>query len=117
MLGDLPEDEAFQFYLNEIKEMSERCGPEFPAQLYDVDFESFKENVFSMTGGRMWFISRYVGQVCRQGKRIESPIDFNPVNDEVTGLELTVCKSQDYTEEEFMAVIKSLTLSSSGYIE
>ncbi len=65
----------------------------------------------------MWFISRYIGQVHRQKKRIESAIKFGAVNDEVTGLELTLCKSKDYTEEEFKTVLEGLTLSNSGYIK
>lgn len=116
VLGDLPVDEAFEFYLNELQEMAERCKT-FPSQLFDVDFESFKKNVFSMTGGRMWFISLYIGQVHSQEKRIQSPVRFSAVNNEVTGLELRVCKSKDYTEEEFKTVLKSLTQSNSGYIE
>ena len=124
MLGDLPVNEAFDFYLNELKEMSERCRAlemsrrfkPFPSHLFDVDFESFQKNVFSMTGGRMWFISRYVGQVYSQEQRIESPIDFEAVNDEVTGLRLTRGKCKDYTKDDFNWAISQLAGSNTGYV-
>lgn len=111
----MPVDEAFQFYLKELTDYAERC-PTFPSLLFDKDFDSFKKNVFNMTGGRMWFISRYIGQVHSQEKRIESPIRFKAVNDEVTGLELTMLRGDGYTEEDFKTALTELTSSPSGYI-
>ena len=115
MLGDLPINEAFEFYLNELEEMSKLKS--FPSQLFDLDIESFKKNVFSMTGGRMWFIIDYIGQVHSREKKIESPIDFDAVNDEVTGLELRWAKCKDYTKDDFIWAIRQLADSSSGYVK
>lgn len=112
----MPVDEAFQFYLKELTDYAERC-PTFPSLLFDKDFDSFKKNVFNMTGGRMWFISRYIGQVHSQEKRIESPIRFKAVNDEVTGLELTRGKCKDYSKEDFNWAIQQLADSPSGYVQ
>ena len=108
-------DEAFEYYLNELEEMSQWCKT-FPSHLFDKDFESFKTNVFSMTGGRMWFINRYIVQVHSQEKKIESPIRFNAVNNEVTGLGLTRRKCKDYTKDDFNYAIKQLADSPSGYV-
>ena len=115
VLGDLPVDEAFEFYLNELKETAESCET-FRSELFDVDFESFKKNVFSMTGGRMWFISDYILQVHSTDERIESPIDFQAVMNEVNGLRLRRRKCKDYTEKDFNLAIKQLADSPSGYM-
>ncbi len=115
MRGDLPINEAFEFYLNELAEMSKLKS--FPSQLFDVDFESFKKNVFSMTGGRMWFITDYIGQVHCQEERIESPKDFEAVNHEETGLELKRAKCKDYTRDDFNWAIRQLADSPSGYVD
>ena len=115
VLGDLPVDEAFEFYLNELGNFA-KCFPKFPFHLFDKDFESFKKNVFSVTGGRMWFISDYIGQVNDQQERIKSPMKFVPVKDEVTGLGLTRRKCKDYSKDDFNWAIGQLANSPSGYV-
>ena len=117
VLGDLSLEESFEYYINELEDLERRFGDDSYSNLFDRDFESFKDNVFAITGGRMWFISRYIGQVNRQKKRINVPRDFEPVSSGVGILWKRLSRSKYYPRDEFKDVLKQLTASKNGFIE
>ena len=62
VLGDLPYEEAYAYYLHALdKRFGENVNPE----LFGKSKEFF-DRVFHLTGGRMYFIEDYIGQVSRK---------------------------------------------------
>jgi hypothetical protein len=68
VLGDLPLEEAYEYYLNELKN-EKQCRSDFPSELFDTDLKSFNK-IFHLTGGRMWFISSYIDTVVENRAKI-----------------------------------------------
>ena len=116
VLGELPIEESFEYYINELDDLERRCGA-FPSDLFDRDLNSFKEKVSAITGGRMWFISCYIAQVNRSKKRIDVPRDFEPVRSGVGILRRKLSRSKDYSRDEFKNVLFQLTSSKNGFID
>jgi len=110
VLGDLPIEEAHEYYLQQVRNFPE------PPELFPTDQTFFKSNVFHITGGRMWFIDRYIGQIKEDKKPISTAQEFIPVQVELGSMKKLSLSSEIYSEDDFALALRKLTESQSGFI-
>ncbi|OAV92045.1 hypothetical protein PTTG_27761 [Puccinia triticina 1-1 BBBD Race 1] len=110
VVGDLPEQEAHKYFLH-VVETEERLSEDMKDFLKSLDFKI----PFKMTGGRMFFIRRYVSQVCESGY-FHDPIQFHAVTNAYATMQRDFLgRATTYKEQEAIKV-SQLLLDSPGYL-
>ncbi|KAJ3280064.1 hypothetical protein HK104_000957 [Borealophlyctis nickersoniae] len=111
VIGDLPKHEAEAFF-TQLLEISPTMTPAQRQQFHAIPFDQ----VFHMTGGRMFLIKRYMSQHCRRGP-IQSASDFKPVQLARTDLRhFFLTDSTEYTKKQVLEIVQAL-LASPGYLD
>ncbi|KAA1079162.1 hypothetical protein PGT21_002008 [Puccinia graminis f. sp. tritici] len=110
VVGDLPQQEAHNYFLH-VVETHRQLSEKTKDFLKSLDFKI----PFKMTGGRMFFIRKYVSQVCQSGY-FENPMLFEPVTNAYASMGSNFLgKATTYKKQQAVDVAQ-LLVESPGYL-